>query len=443
MDTVTESAMAIAMAQSGGIGVIHRNMSIKKQVKEVVKVKKSESGMIIDPITIAPDNTLDQALKIMRQNNISGLPVVDKENNICGILTNRDVRFAKDKSTPVHSLMSPKEKLVVAKQGVLQDEAKQILHQHRIEKLIVVDDAGHCVGLITVRDIQRTKEYPDASKDAYGRLRVAAAVGSGNNGIERAEALIDAGVDAIVVDTAHGHSQYVLTTVSDICKIRDKSGKDIDIIAGNIATGEATKALILAGADAIKVGIGPGSICTTRIITGVGMPQLSAVLHAVEEAKKHNIPIIADGGIRYSGDIAKAITAGASTVMLGSVLAGTNQSPGEVIYFQGRAYKSYRGMGSVGAMSVGSADRYFQKQASDKAKLIPEGVEGRVPYKGDVNNIIHQLCGGLRASMGYTGCGDIKTMNLEAQFVEITAASIKESHAHDITITSESPNYPS
>lgn len=436
MDTVTESALAIAMAQNGGIGCIHKNMDIKAQAKEVRRVKKFESGMVVDPLTIGPDATLAEAFALMQENGISGIPVTAKGGKLVGILTNRDVRFAENMQQPIKELMT-KDNLVTVAEGVEREEAKKILHKHRIEKLLVVDDAYKLKGLITVKDIEKSQKYPNATKDALGRLRCAAATGTGSAGMERAEALIDAEVDVLVVDTAHGHSKGVIDSVSDI----KKRYPQVQIIAGNIATGEAAKALIDAGADCLKVGIGPGSICTTRVVAGVGVPQLSAVMDVVEVANKYGIPIIADGGIKFSGDIAKAIAAGASVAMIGSLLAGTEESPGEVILFQGRRYKSYRGMGSVGAMSRGSADRYFQAEIRDSMKFVPEGVEGRVPFKGNASEVLHQLIGGLRASMGYTGNRTIAEMQSNCDFVRISPAGLRESHPHGITITQEAPNY--
>ncbi|MFD1627961.1 IMP dehydrogenase [Azospirillum griseum] len=439
MDTVTESRLAIAMAQAGGLGVIHRNLTIEQQAEEVRKVKRYESGMVVNPITITPDSTLADALEVMSYHKISGIPVVESRDalgsgKLVGILTNRDVRFATDPRQLVSELMT--KDLVTVREGVSQDEGKRLLHQHRIEKLVVVDEDYRCIGLLTVKDIEKAQAHPNACKDAKGRLRVAAATGTGSDGLARAEALFDAGVDVLVVDTAHGHSLKVLDQVRAARAMANYT----QVIAGNVATAEAAKALIDAGADAIKVGIGPGSICTTRIIAGVGVPQLTAVMDVVEECEKHGIPVIADGGIKYSGDLAKAIAGGASVAMLGSLFAGTDESPGEVILFQGRSYKSYRGMGSVGAMARGSADRYFQQEVSTM-KLVPEGVEGRVPYKGPVSAVIHQLVGGLRAAMGYTGNATIPAMRENCQFVRITNAGLRESHVHDITITNESPNY--
>jgi IMP dehydrogenase len=438
MDTVTESGLAIALAQAGGLGVIHRNMTPAEQAEEVKKVKRFESGMVMNPITVTPQAPMAEALRLMAEYRISGFPVVEQPSGkLVGILTNRDVRFATDMNQPVSELMT-KENLVTVSPSVSREEAKRLLHKHRLEKLLVVDEAFRCVGLLTVKDIEKAILYPKACKDEKGRLRAAAAIGTGPDGMTRAEALVDAGVDVIVVDTAHGHSLGVLQQVARIRKISNGT----QIVAGNIATSEAAKALIDAGADAVKVGIGPGSICTTRMIAGVGVPQLTAIMDAAEECRKQGIPVIGDGGIRYSGEIAKAIAAGADCVMLGSLFAGTEEAPGEVILYQGRSYKSYRGMGSVGAMTAGSADRYFQKADQAKPdKLVPEGVEGRVPYKGPVGQIIHQLVGGLRASMGYTGSATIKEMQEKAQFVRITGAGLRESHVHDVQITSEAPNY--
>jgi inosine-5''-monophosphate dehydrogenase len=439
MDTVTESSLAIAMAQAGGIGVVHRNLTIEQQAEEVRKVKRYESGMVVNPITITPGQTLADALQLMADYRISGIPVVEGRDargsgKLVGILTNRDVRFATNPNQPVSELMT--KDVVSVREGVSQDEAKRLLHQHRIEKLLVVDEDHRCIGLVTVKDIEKAQAYPNACKDAHGRLRVAAATGTGPDGLRRAEALFDAGVDVLVVDTAHGHSAKVLDQVRAARNMSNYT----QVIAGNVATGEAAKALIDAGADAVKVGIGPGSICTTRIIAGVGVPQLTAIMDVVEACEKLGVPVIADGGIKFSGDLAKAIAAGASVAMLGSLFAGTDESPGEVILYQGRSYKSYRGMGSVGAMARGSADRYFQQEVSTM-KLVPEGVEGRVPYKGPVSAVIHQLVGGLRAAMGYTGSKSIADMQTKCEFVRITNAGLRESHVHDITITNESPNY--
>lgn len=437
MDTVTESPMAIVMAQHGGMGVIHKNLDIAQQAEEVRRVKKFESGMVVNPITIHPDQTLADALDLMDINHISGIPVVERASNkLVGILTNRDVRFASNRSQPVSELMTH-ENLVTVTENVETEEAKKLLHQHRIEKLLVVDEAYRCTGLITVKDIEKAKLHPNACKDESGRLRVAAATGVGESGFERAMALVEAGVDVLVIDTAHGHSAGVIKAVE---YIKSKVG-NTQIIAGNVATPEAVKALAEAGADAVKVGIGPGSICTTRIVAGVGVPQLTAILECAEIGHKLDVPIIADGGIKFSGDIAKAMAAGASTCMVGSLLAGTDEAPGEVILYQGRSYKSYRGMGSVGAMARGSADRYFQQDVQDNLKLVPEGIEGRVPYKGPAGQIIHQMVGGLKASMGYTGSATLADFRERAQFVRITNAGLRESHAHDVTITREAPNY--
>ena len=441
MDTVTEAKLAIALAQAGGIGVIHRNMEPAEQAEEVRKVKRYESGMVVDPITIFPDETLADALALMRRHGISGIPVVErgpggKPARLCGILTNRDVRFADNPLEPVSQLMT--KSLITVREGVSQDEARRLLHQHRLEKLLVVDEDFRCVGLVTVKDMEKATQHPLASKDAEGRLRVAAASTVGDKGFERAEMLIDAGVDCVVIDTAHGHSQAVLDQVSRLKRISNK----VALIAGNVATAAGTKALIDAGADGVKVGIGPGSICTTRIVAGVGVPQLTAIMDCAEVARASGVPLIADGGIKYSGDLAKAVAAGADTVMIGSLFAGTDESPGEVYLYQGRSFKSYRGMGSVGAMSRGSADRYFQQDIKDHLKLVPEGVEGQVPYRGPVAAIVHQLAGGLRAAMGYVGAPNIETFQQRAQFVRISAASLRESHVHDVAITRESPNYP-
>jgi IMP dehydrogenase len=437
MDTVTESALAIAMAQAGGLGVIHKNFDIEAQAQEVRKVKKFESGMVVNPLTIGPDQTLADALQVMASNHITGLPVVEPgTKKLVGVLTNRDVRFASNLRQPVRELMT-RERLVTVTEGVSKDEAKRLLHQHRIEKLLVVDEAYRCIGLITVKDIEKAQRFPNASKDEKGRLRVAAATGVGPQGIARAEALFDAQVDIVVVDTAHGHSQGVIDTVRAIRKLSNYS----QIIAGNVATSEGTKALIDAGADAVKVGIGPGAICTTRIVAGVGIPQLTALLDCVEAARPAGVPVIADGGIKYSGDLAKAIAAGAECAMIGSLFAGTDEAPGEVFLYQGRSYKSFRGMGSVGAMARGSADRYFQQEIKDSLKLVPEGIEGRVPYKGPVGAVIHQLVGGLRASMGYTGSRTLPDMVKNARFVKITSAGLRESHVHDVTMEREAPNY--
>jgi IMP dehydrogenase len=441
MDTVTEARLAIALAQAGGIGVIHRNMEPDEQAEEVRKVKRYESGMVVNPITIFPDEMLADALALMRQHGISGIPVVErgpqgKPARLCGILTNRDVRFADNPFQPVSELMT--KKVITVREGVSQEEARRLLHQHRLEKLVVIDDEGRCVGLLTVKDMEKATQHPFASKDAEGRLRVAAASTVGDKGFERALALIEAGVDAVVVDTAHGHAQSVLDQVARIKRASNK----VAVIAGNVATADGTKALIDAGADAVKVGIGPGSICTTRIVAGVGVPQLTAIMDSVEVARAANIPVIADGGIKYSGDLAKAIAAGAECAMIGSLLAGTDESPGEVYLLQGRSFKSYRGMGSVGAMARGSADRYFQQDIKDTLKLVPEGIEGQVPYRGPAAAILHQLGGGLRAAMGYVGAPTIAEFQSRAKFVRVSAAGQRESHVHDVTITRESPNYP-
>ena len=435
MDTVTEHRLAITMAQLGGIGVLHKNFSIKEQASEVKKVKKFEAGMVVNPVTIKPDQSLGDAFKLMEKNKISGIPVVEGlKNKLVGILTNRDVRFANDLNQTVSALMT--KNVITVKESVSKEEARKLLHQHRIEKLVVVDEDGFCVGLITVKDMEKSQNHPDACKDEQGRLRVAAATGVGKDGLSRAEALIDAGVDVLIVDTAHGHSKMVLDSVSKISKM----SKEVALIGGNVATGDATKALIDAGANGVKVGIGPGSICTTRMVAGVGVPQLSAIIDCVEVANKFSVPIIADGGIKYSGDIAKAIAGGSSAVMVGSLLAGTDETPGEVFLFQGRSYKSYRGMGSLGAMARGSADRYFQAEI-ENLKLVPEGIEGQVPYKGPAENVIHQLVGGLKSAMGYTGNKNINKMQKNCVFKRISNAGLKESHVHDVTITREAPNY--
>ena len=440
MDTVTEAGLAIAMAQAGGMGVIHKNLGVEEQAEQVRRVKRFESGMVVNPVTIAPDATLADAYKLMERHRISGVPVVEnvggKPGKLVGILTNRDVRFAADPRQKIAELMTTK--LITVREGVKPDEAKRLLHQHRIEKILVVDDAYRCVGLITVKDIEKAQKYPNACKDERGRLRVAAATGVGEDGYARAMALIEAECDVIMVDTAHGHSRGVLDAVS---RIKKKSNY-VQVAAGNIATAEGARALIDAGADAVKVGIGPGSICTTRIVAGVGVPQLTAIMDAVEAARKTGTPVIADGGIKYSGDLAKALAAGADVAMVGSLLAGTEESPGEVFLYQGRSYKGYRGMGSVGAMARGSADRYFQAEVRDALKLVPEGVEGQVAYKGPVGGVVHQIIGGLRAAMGYTGCKTIAEFHSKTKFVRITGAGLRESHVHDITVTREAPNYP-
>jgi IMP dehydrogenase len=443
MDTVTESALAIAMAQTGGIGVIHRNMTVEQQADEVRKVKKFEAGMVVNPVTIHPDETLADALRLMADHKISGIPVVERGQSgsppgrLAGILTNRDVRFADDPRQPVAELMT-RDGLVTVRENVAREDAKRLLHQHRIEKLLVVDELYRCVGLITVKDIEKAQRYPTACKDEHGRLRVAAATGTGSEGIERAEALFAAGLDVLVVDTAHGHSDRVLRTLRDVRRLSNYT----QVIAGNVATAEGARALVEAGADAIKVGIGPGSICTTRMVAGVGVPQFTAIVDTVAECRKTGVPVISDGGIKFSGDLAKAIAAGADCAMLGSLFAGTDESPGEVFLYQGRSYKYYRGMGSIGAMARGSADRYFQQEVTSTLKLVPEGVEGRVPHKGPVGNIVHQLIGGLRAAMGYTGNRTIREMQKNCTFVRITAAGLRESHVHDVAVTREAPNYP-
>ena len=438
MDTVTEARLAIAIAQAGGMGVVHKNMDISAQADEVRRVKKFEAGMVVNPLTISPDRPLADALALKERHGISGIPVVEEaDGRLVGILTNRDVRFASDSREPVRELMT-KENLVTVREGVDPEEAKRLLHRHRIEKLLVVDENYRCVGIVTVRDIQRSEDFPDATKDEKGRLRVAAATGVGEDGLLRAEALLDAGADMVVVDTAHGHSEGVLHAVEAVKKLSNRA----QVLAGNVATGDGAKALIDAGVDAVKVGIGPGSICTTRMVAGVGVPQLTALIDCIEVAQKHDIPVVADGGIKFSGDLAKAIGAGASCAMIGSLFAGTEESPGEVFLYQGRSYKSYRGMGSLGAMARGSADRYFQQEISNELKLVPEGVEGRVPYKGPVGGVVHQLIGGLRAAMGYTGNGTIPKMHKNCRFLRVSAAGLRESHVHDVDITREPPNYP-
>lgn len=436
MDTVTEARLAIAMAQEGGIGIIHKNLSITDQAMQVKQVKKFESGIIKDPITATPDTPLQALLGLTEQHHFSGVPVVEN-GQLVGIVTSRDVRFATDLSQPIASVMTPKDRLVTVKEGASPEEAKSLLHQHRIEKVLVINDDFQLRGLITVRDILKAKEKPLASKDSDGRLRVGAAVGTGEGTEERVDALVNAGVDVLIVDTAHGHSQGVIDRVAWV----KKHYPDVQVIGGNIATEEAALALVKAGADAVKVGIGPGSICTTRIVAGVGVPQITAIANVAKGLAKADIPFIADGGVRYSGDLAKAIAAGASTVMVGGLFAGTDESPGEVELFEGRSYKAYRGMGSLGAMQQGSSDRYFQDTTKRADKFVPEGVEGRVPYKGPLINVIHQLMGGLRSSMGYTGCESIHAMRTRAEFAQISAASMQESHVHDVTITKEPPNY--
>ena len=435
MDTVTESAMAIAMAQAGGLGVIHKNMTPELQADEVRKVKRYESGMVVNPITIAADATLADLMILKERHRISGIPVVDETGQLEGIITNRDVRFTTDPNTKVGALMT--RQLVTVREGVDRREAQRLLHKHRIEKLLVVDEAGKCVGLITVNDMEKAADHPFAAKDDKERLLVAAATGIGDSGRERAERLIEAGCDVIIVDTAHGHSANVLRQVTLIKKLSNK----VQIIGGNVATAEGVKALIDAGADAVKVGIGPGSICTTRVVAGVGVPQFSAIVECAEVGLKAGVPIIADGGIKLSGDMAKALAAGASVVMIGSLLAGTDESPGEVFLYDGRSYKTYRGMGSIGAMARGSADRYFQQDVGNALKLVPEGIEGQVPYKGPVGAVLHQLVGGLRASMGYVGAATLAELQSKVQFVRITNAGLRESHAHDVMVTREAPNY--
>jgi len=436
MDTVTEANLAIALAEQGGIGIIHKNMSPESQADHVKKVKRFESGVVNDPITINPNMSVEEVIQITRKHKISGLPVIDN-NKVVGIVTNRDLRFEDNLSQPIKNVMTPRERLVTVSEGASKDEVMRLLHQHRLERLLVIDANDQLRGLITVKDIQKSSDHPFACKDSDERLRVGAAVGTGDDTEQRVELLISAGVDLIVVDTAHGHSKGVLDRVKWI----KKHFPATDVIGGNIATGDAAQALIDHGADAVKVGIGPGSICTTRIVAGVGVPQVTAIANVAEVLGKKNIPFIADGGIRYSGDIAKAVAAGASSVMLGSMFAGTEEAPGEVELYQGRSYKSYRGMGSIGAMQKGSSDRYFQDDENNAEKLVPEGIEGRVPYKGPVLNVIHQLMGGLRASMGYVGVKTIAEMHKKATFVQITNAGIRESHVHDVQITKEAPNY--
>ncbi|WP_425229637.1 IMP dehydrogenase [Sphingomonas sp.] len=437
MDTVTEADMAIAMAQLGGVGVLHRNLSVEEQVAAVRQVKRYESGMVVNPITIAPTATLADARALMTGHRISGIPVVEADGKLVGILTNRDVRFAEHLAQPVAELMT-RDNLATVRDGVGQEEARRLLHQRRIEKLLVVDDAYRCIGLITVKDIEKAVTYPDATKDAAGRLRVAAATTVGDKGYERTAALVDAECDLVVIDTAHGHNRDVARAVERVKKLSNS----VQVVAGNVATAEATRALAGAGADAVKVGIGPGSICTTRVVAGVGVPQLTAVMECAEAGRAAGVSVIADGGIRTSGDIAKALAAGASSVMIGSLLAGTEEAPGETFLYQGRAYKSYRGMGSVGAMGRGSADRYFQGDVKDQMKLVPEGIEGQVPFKGPARDIVHQLVGGVKAAMGYTGAQTLDELRARARFVQITGAGLRESHVHDVTITREAPNYP-
>ena len=436
MDTVTEARLAISMAQEGGMGIIHKNMSIDEQASNVRQVKKFEAGVIKDPITVGPGTTIGEVREITRRNNISGVPVVDGEE-LVGIVTNRDLRFETRDDNPVSSIMTPKERLVTVKEGASRDEVQALLHQHRIEKVLVINDRFQLRGLVTVKDIQKAKENPSACKDHLERLRVGAAIGTSDENKDRTAALVEAGVDVIIVDTAHGHSQRVIDRVK---WVKDNF-KNLQVIGGNIATAEAAKALLKAGADGVKVGIGPGSICTTRIVTGVGVPQVTAISNVAKALEGSGVPLIADGGIRFSGDLSKAIAAGGHSVMIGSMFAGTEESPGEVELYQGRSYKSYRGMGSLGAMQKGSSDRYFQELASEVDKLVPGGIEGRVPYKGSVLAIIHQLLGGLRSAMGYTGCSTIEEMRTRPKFVRVTGAGMRESHVHDVAITREAPNY--
>ncbi|HEY9052652.1 MAG TPA: IMP dehydrogenase [Gammaproteobacteria bacterium] len=436
MDTVTEARLAIALAQAGGMGIIHKNMSVEKQAREVSRVKKFEAGVISEPITVAPTATVKQVLELTRENRISGVPVVDGQD-LVGIVTSRDLRFETGMDKPVTEIMTPKDRLVTVKEGASREEVLSLLHKHRIEKVLVINDKFHLRGMITVKDIQKSDEYPNACKDEHGRLRAGAAVGTGGDTEKRVEALANAGVDVIVVDTAHGHSQGVIDRVAWV----KKNYPQVQVIGGNIATAAAARALVDAGADAVKVGIGPGSICTTRIVAGVGVPQISAVSNVANELEGTGVPLIADGGVRFSGDIAKALAAGAYSVMIGGLFAGTEEAPGEVILYQGRSYKSYRGMGSIGAMKKGSSDRYFQDKESATDKLVPEGIEGRVPYKGPLSTIVHQLVGGIRSSMGYVGCKNLDEMRTRPEFVRISSAGMQESHVHDVTITEEAPNY--
>ncbi len=434
MDTVTEWRTAVTMARVGGLGVIHKNLTPADQAREVVKVKRAESGMIVDPITVTPDLRLENALELMRRNNISGLPVVTAGKPV-GILTSRDVRFETNLDQPVERLMT--RELVTVPPGVSQERARELLHQHRIEKLLVVSEDGALAGLITIRDLMQAEKFPNAVKDSLGRLRVGAAVGVGADRTERVQALVSAGVDVLVIDTAHGHSKGVI----DAVRATKAEHPDVELVAGNIATAEAAEALIEAGADGLKVGIGPGSICTTRVVAGIGVPQITAVSDCARVGRQHGVPVIADGGIKFSGDIVKAIACGASTVMLGSLLAGTDESPGQLVLFQGRTYKSYRGMGSIGAMRKGSKDRYAQADVSDADKLVPEGIEGRVPYRGALGEVVYQLVGGLRAGMGYTGCANIEALQTQAKFLKMSSQGLRESHVHDVVVTEEAPNY--
>ena len=436
MDTVTEANTAISMAREGGIGIIHKNMSIERQAREVDKVKKSESGMIIDPVTMHPEQKISEVLEVMEQYRISGVPIVKDGRKLVGIITNRDLRFETNLDQKVAEVMT-KENLVTASEGITLEESKILLHKNRIEKLLVVNDKGDLLGLITIKDIMKIKQYPSACKDSLGRLRVGAAVGVGPDRDARVEALVNAGVDVIAVDSAHGHAQAVVDSVPAI----KRQFPEIELIAGNVATAEGAKTLAEAGADAIKVGVGPGSICTTRVVAGVGVPQITAVTECSRVAKDYQVPIIADGGVKYSGDVVKALAAGAHSVMIGSIFAGTDESPGEMILYQGRSYKVYRGMGSLGAMKEGARDRYFQEEIEEDAKLVPEGIEGRVPYKGPLASSVFQLIGGLRAGMGYVGCGTLDELQQKAKFIRITSAGLKESHVHDVIITKEAPNY--
>ncbi|MCC6642065.1 MAG: IMP dehydrogenase [Deltaproteobacteria bacterium] len=435
MDTVTEHGTAICMAQNGGIGIVHRNMPPPAQAAEVDKVKRSESGMIVDPITMQPEQRIHEALAVMARYRISGVPVT-RDGKAVGILTNRDLRFVRDTDQPISSVMT-KERLVTVPPGTTMERAKELLHEHRIEKLLVVDDLGRLRGLITIKDIEKTERHPNAAKDGLGRLRCGAAVGVSADTLERTHALVAAGVDVVVIDTAHGHSSGVIETVE---RVR-RTFPDLPLIGGNVATGEGAEALIKAGVSAVKVGVGPGSICTTRVVTGVGVPQLTAIADAVSVANRHGIPVVADGGIKYSGDVVKALAAGAGSIMIGSLFAGTDESPGEVVLYQGRSYKIYRGMGSIGAMSAGSRDRYFQGDVEEAAKLVPEGIEGRVPYRGSLSSSVHQLMGGLRSGMGYVGAANLAELRAKARFVRISAAGLHESHVHDVIITKEAPNY--